>query len=359
MPLLRRLTVADQIAAHLRADLQIGRLRGVLPTIREIAEDLGVARRDVTAALRLLGREGAIAPGASRRSWIVAPTASAALKKKRLKIGILPLDSLASTQASELVYFFQLRDEIEALEHTCSYFSPGSRVLGEDPARVRRLVADTAADAWIVCGASRTLLESFLKCSLPIFAWGGDHIELPVAAASMDLSQAITESTLRLIELGHRRIILLCNEALRRARRGILVPTFSRVLQENHIPADGYHIPEWEPTPAGLRTLLEELFRFTPPTAIIASGSRDVMGLLSFLNERRLRMPQDVSLIVRYAFESAEWSNPPLAHFRHRLDLLVRSAVRWVSSIADGTPSQDRFLAPAEFVPTGSIAPAK
>ena len=56
---MRRLTVAEQVAAHLREGLRQGHWAGSLPGVARLAAELEVSTNTVQAALRMLESEGA------------------------------------------------------------------------------------------------------------------------------------------------------------------------------------------------------------------------------------------------------------------------------------------------------------
>jgi hypothetical protein len=58
MPRLHLQSSVEQTAAHLRADLASGRLRGLMPGVLRLEAELGVNRKTIDAALRQLQREG-------------------------------------------------------------------------------------------------------------------------------------------------------------------------------------------------------------------------------------------------------------------------------------------------------------
>ena len=57
---------------------------------------------------------------------------------------------------------------------------------------------------------------------------------------------------------------------------------------------------------------------------------------MQFLLSRRLRVPEDVSLICTDGDPHFAWCRPPIAHIRWDTRPVVRRAVRWAANIARG-----------------------
>jgi LacI family transcriptional regulator len=70
----------------------------------------------------------------------------------------------------------------------------------------------------------------------------------------------------------------------------------------------------------GEQAMAELLDLPKPPTAIFAGSNRIVLGVLNCLRERKIRIPEDISLVV---FDDADWLaawNPPIT----AIDIAVR-----------------------------------
>ena len=68
------LSVTEQVAAHLRAELIRGRWGGTIPGRNHLAKDLGANRKTVDAALKLLEEEGLlVSQGPRRKRKVVLP----------------------------------------------------------------------------------------------------------------------------------------------------------------------------------------------------------------------------------------------------------------------------------------------
>jgi DNA-binding LacI/PurR family transcriptional regulator len=355
--MITRKTLAEQTAAHLTRELQNGRWQGALPGVNRLSVELGVSRETLRAALGVLERQGLLQAGGGGRARMVTPNDAGLTARKSLRVAILLHTRLEDEVSSTQSLVLRIKHSLEAAGNIC-VFAPKSQLeLKLDPARIIRLVAQTPADAWVVASGSLELLQWFEAGSKPVIAIGGRLKGLAIASASRNAIPAFREVFRHLIDLGHRRITLLCP----RERRVPCLSVIERGLQEElalrNIPFGDFNVPDWEQTPEGLEGLLEALFRMTPPTAIQVSFPCLAIGVLAFLSRRGLRVPEDVSLICEHTDQTLAWYRPEIAHFTCDLDVILRRVVRWVAAVAQGRVDLRQISCPGVFHPGGSVMP--
>lgn len=74
-----------------------------------------------------------------------------------------------------------------------------------------------------------------------------------------------------------------------------------------------------------------------PPTAIIASGSNLARGMVAYLKERGVRIPEDLSFITRYTTSRDNLYNyPQISALEINLNPLISTAVDLLRSLMDG-----------------------
>jgi LacI family transcriptional regulator len=353
MPQLQLLSSAGQVAAHLRAELVEGRLRGLMPGVLRLEADLGVNRKAIDAALKQLENEGLlVAQGPGRRRRIVLPDS---LAESSLRVAILLGEAADQAQG----YMVELQHELMEAGHV-AFFPPIWMVdLGMDARRIARLVRRTEADAWVIVAGSREVLEWFVAQRTPAFALFGRRRGLPLAGVGPDKPPATVAATRALIDLGHRRIVLLVRPRRRLPRPGASEQAFLDELAAHGLLVGDYHLPGWDETPQGFHACLEALFRITPPTALIVDEVPLFTATQQFLARRRLRVPEDVSLISTDADPAFDWCQPTISHIRWDTRPVVRRVVRWAANVARGREDLRQTLTPAEFIPGGTIGPVR
>jgi len=354
---LRRLTVLEQTAAHIREGLQTRRWGDKLPGVLRLAEELLVSKDSVRGALHLLEQEGILAARGAGRSRQLSDEGGAGRNGRVLRIAILGYRLLRHENSNSQRLHLRLQQSLQAAGHV-AFFTPKSQeCMRHDVKRIIRMVETTPADAWVVDAGSGELIEWFSRQPLPAIALGGRRSDAPLARVGIDLTSAFQSAARRLTALGHRRIVLICPQEWRAPKPGHLVQTFLNELSAHSPAAIAYHVPAWEQTAAGFHALLDSLFQVTPPTALIVLEPMQTVAVLSFLAQRGLRVPGDVSLIARVKDASLEWCHPSLAHFSQADDFLVRHIVRWAAAAARGKVGRKRTVCVVNFEEGESIGP--
>lgn len=341
---------AEQVAGHLRAELMNGKLRGLMPGVLRLEAELGINRKVIDAALRRLEDEGVLeGQGAGRRRRIVVPAGAAALR-----VAIL----LGESVNRKLDYIIELEHELDKAGHAAIFPPKTMMDLQMDVRRIARMVNRTEADAWVVLAGSREVLEWFAAQSQPTLAVFGRRRGIPIASVGPDKRPAFAAVTRALIGLGHRRIVLLARTRRRLPQPGAVEQTFLDELVAHGLPVSDYNLPGWDDSVEGFHVRLESLFQLTPPTALIVDEAPLYVAAQQFLGQRRLRVPEDVSLVCTDEDPSFAWCQPTISHIRWDSRPVVRRIVRWAANVSLGNPDLRQTLTPAEFVPGGTIGPA-
>ena len=351
MPQPTFLTITEQVAEHLRGELQRGRWSGTIPGLPTLAAALGVNRKTVEAALRLLEEEGLLVgqgPGRARRIELPEGAAPPALR-----VAVL----LPETRDRGEDFIIELRYLLEEAGHTPFFPDKTLLDLGMDAKRVARFAKRTEADAWVVGAGSSEILEWFSDQDIPAFALFGRRAGLPIAAAGPDKAPVFATATRHLIGLGHRRITLLCRGLRRLPEPGQSERAFLDALQAADIQTGEFNLPDWEQSKEGFGDLLNSLFGSTPPTALILDEPFLFNAALHFLARRRLRVPEDVSLICTDADPGFAWCEPSVAHMRWDYRPVLRRVVRWAANVSHGKRDLRQTLTRAEFVDGGTVGP--
>lgn len=350
----QRVSTVSQLAAHLRAELLRGRWSGRMPGVIRLAGELGVARNSVETALRELEGEGLLVPQGLGRGRLID------MKGTRTKASGLRLAILLCDAADRrLDYVIELQHELAAAGHHAFCLADSMDELGMDLKRIERMVENTEADAWVVIAGSRQVLESLAARESPAFALFGRRRGLRMASVGPDKPPVLAEVTRALVGLGHRRIVLLARSCRRLPEPGAAERTFLEEMAACGVQPGPYNLPDWEETAIGLRARLESLFQFTPPTALILDEAPIFFAAQQFLVNQGLRVPQDVSLVCTDASPDFSWLLPTVAHIRWDSGPVVRRIVKWVGNVSRGRKDLRQTLTPAEFVPGGTIGPAK
>ncbi len=256
-----------------------------------------------------------------------------------------------------LDYVIDSKNKLEAAGHSVFYAPSYLTAIKMDIRRLALMVEKTEADAWVVCAATREVLQWFTQQKIPVFALFGRRRELKIAAIGPDHVPAIVEATRRLIDLGHQRIVFL-DSLYNVSEPGAAGTAFLGALSASGITASSYNLPGWEGGLEGLYEYLDSSFQHTSPTAIIASSSPTYFATLHFLLNRGIRVPQDLSLICVDDDPYFNQCRPSVAHIRWSSRPVVNRIVRWVNNVSQGKEDTRQTLIKAEFIEGGTVGVA-
>ena len=357
MNLVPRTSLIELTAEHLRAGLQAGRWSDTLPGVARLAKELDVSLHTIRAALRRLEADGLLTHGGLGRSRGIAPASAAGAMAHPLRVGILCHDAKLSDNPQSSAVLTEIIHSLEAVGHTVFTCKKSQIELKHDVPRIVRKLAETPADAWVIESGSRELLEWCATLPTPYLALYGRSGNLPLARTGPDKLSAYRAAIRRLLELGHRRVVLIVRAARRKPIPGSLERAFLEELTAHGVATGDYNLPDWEESPAGFSKLLERLFHHSPPTALIVDEAARYIAAAEFLARRGINVPQQVSLVSTDNDPALAWCHPPIAHMGWDNTPIVRRVVRWVDAVRKGKPDRKSIKFPAEFVPGGSIGP--
>jgi DNA-binding LacI/PurR family transcriptional regulator len=354
---IRRISISELAAAHLRADLQRGRWGGSLPGVARLAQDLDVSRHTLRAALRQLEAEGLLSGRGLGRSRGITAAGAAAASQRPLRVAILRHDAPFTDNPQTSMVLAEIMHSLEAAGHEVAYCKKSQIELKHNVASLTRLLAETPADAWVVEAGARPLLEWCATQATPCLALYGNTGDLPLARIGPDTVPAFRAATRHLLALGHRRIVLIISATHRKPVPGISARAFLEELVAHGVPTGDYNLPDWEESPEGISRLLENLFKSTPPTALIIEEIPQLFAAVAFLLRRGIQVPGQVSLVSTACDAILDWCHEEFAHMRWDNAGIASRVVRWVEAIRKGKPDRKTNEVPAEFLPGASIGP--
>jgi DNA-binding LacI/PurR family transcriptional regulator len=348
----RTLSAVEQLAAHLREEIRSGRLDGNMPGVAQLVRRLGVGTKTVVAALESLKREGILeAPGMRRRNRIVAAGTG---KRAGLRIRIL----LYEDSDIHDEHSVKLRHRLEERGHKVTFEEKTLTDLKYDVNRVARLVNKTEGDAWVIRAGPRQVLQWFAAQPTPAFAMFGRQTGLPMASVATLKSPAVAQALKRLVDFGHRRIVMMVREERRKPTPGLLERRFLEELERLGVEVGPYNLPDWENDRRSFHRCLDSLFRYTPPSAMLLSEPSLFFATQQYLSGRGLTAPRDVSLMTLDDHPAFEWFEPEVSRILADTRRCVPRIVQWAENVANGREDRRETLIRAEFVEGGTIGPA-
>lgn len=345
-------SASGQLAEYLKKEIWTGRWKDYMPGEIWLVTHLQVGRETVRMALALLEKEKLLlSQGAGRRRKITLPDKP---KSPSLRVCILLNDDDRGDP-----HILEIEHTLEEAGHAVFFAPKTLSDLGMDVVRIARMVEKTQADAWIVKAASREVLEWFAARVTPAFALFGRREGVRIAGVGPNKVPMFVVAARKLISLGHRRIVLMARSARRLPKPGEAEQAFLDELTAHGIVTGAYNMPEWEESVEGFYTRLESLFRVSVPTALILDEVRFYIAVQHFLAERKILVPNDVSLVCTDGSKDFEWCRPKVAHIYWDHRPVAQRVARWVVNVSHGKEDLRQTYTNAEFMLGGTIGKAK
>lgn len=179
-----------------------------------------------------------------------------------------------------------------------------------------------------------------------------------MAGAGPDKVDTYQEVVRRLVELGHRRVVMLALKMRRLPTPGAGERAFLDEMEAQGIPTSSYNLPDWEESPEGMRQVLDSLFQVTPPSALIVDEAFLFHAVKYHLSRQKIAVPEDVSLICTDPSRTFVWCQPEISHIAWDSKPVVQRIVQWAHNISRGKKDVQQTVTPAIFVEGGTIGAA-
>jgi LacI family transcriptional regulator len=132
------------------------------------------------------------------------------------------------------------------------------------------------------------------------------------SGVSTDNVDAGHRATRHLIALGHERIAFITGN-LRYSPHADRLHGFRKAMQESNLAVRDEYLRVGDLTmDSGYKAGLEMLRRPEPPTAILPSNNRMLLGVMRAVNQLGVRCPEDVSIVGFDDFPWTQHLTPPL-----------------------------------------------
>lgn len=347
----QRQDLPTQAATIIQEMIVEGSLPKLLPGERTLAEKLQIGRDTLRAALDILEADGWITPREhGKRRRILKAGSRIRQREETKRIAFLSPKSLQELPPWLLIEFDIVRGLLNRRGYELELISPGLFHLRNPARKLEKLIEDHDVDAWILYQCPAPLQLWFEEKKIPALIRGYPQPEVNIPCLDEDWHAASFHAGGLLKRHGHERIGLLMPNVklagLEATERGLV-----EAIETESNPGSIYKLIDRGETGSVARALEVAFGLQHPPTAFIATRSRHVLTIMSWLAERRLRIPNDVSLVALCYETWYEHLRPSITHYHSEPDTIARSLVRKilrvVSSEAKGP--QLKLLIPECF----------
>ena len=330
-----RLTRVDQAVEALREALVQRRWVGALPGSRQLQRSLGVSAETMSATLARLREEGWIrSPGPRRRFRILdsalPPHPETVLQRKVLLLAAAA-EQLTEPSVLTLTMAAMLGEKLDPAKWTVRVHRV---TFGRDRRNHHQwdhMVASERPDLIIFANGTPWLARWAADQQVPVFFFGGTPGKIQIPTVGVSGTESLKKALHELVRLGHRRIALpVCGRPEPFAR--ILRRDFGEVFALYGLPfVPQVHVPATEDSgPEAFRECLRRAWPYLRPTAIICIDWYEYLATAGMLQERGLRVPDDVSLLLFIPEPAVEWAWPDPARFLYPTAEIADVLARWV-----------------------------
>jgi LacI family transcriptional regulator len=181
---------------------------------------------------------------------------------------------------------------------------------------------------FVAAGDSAQQIRALQQRRQPIVLVDRDVQGVAADAVTMDNTRGARQAVEHLLALGHRRIACISGpSAVTPSSRRI--GGYTEALSAAGLPVDAELIVRGDfQFESGLRLADQLLDHPQPPTAIFASNDLMAVGVIHAVLRRRLRVPEDISVVGFDDIRLAAYINPALTTVAQPKELLGQTATR-------------------------------
>ncbi|WP_342358900.1 LacI family DNA-binding transcriptional regulator [Terrarubrum flagellatum] len=317
-------------------------------TSAEVARLAGVSR--ATVSLVLNNRAGEIGISADTGARVAAAAArlgyqpnhaARSLRRQRTNVIAFLLHSLDSFYNAEVV------SAAHAAAHERGYsLSIMSAKTEELQQRAFAMLSGGVADGVIVAAPPADMLPDLKRLAgagSPVIVLQHHSPDKSIQAVRVDLEMGGYIATRHLIELGHRRIGHIGNDAQHLQKRRDRTDGYLRALREAGIAMDESLFAAGDTGLGGGFAAMNELLARKPrPTAVFVYNDQMAAGALHALREKGLSAPEDMAIVGFDGIALGQFVSPELTTIDHPREELGRLAVEAVIDRLNGVSDQPR-----------------
>ncbi|MBF6593925.1 MAG: LacI family DNA-binding transcriptional regulator [Thermaceae bacterium] len=328
-----------------------------MATIKDVAARAGVSQSTVYYALsgkRPISQEvrQRIAAAVAELDYTASSLGQRMRAGRSYSIGMIaPQLPTSDTAAMEMLV--STAETASQADYTLGIF------MGQTPSKVLRLLRNQFLDGLILVETTHVdaRIEALRKTKYPFVMIGRTQNLEGLTTVDFDFEGAIFKAFEALVQLGHKTIGFVAPNAtedlnvenwfhiqrgFERARERYC---FEAVVEKTRLTIEGGY------------TATEKLLETEPRiTAIVASGNT-FTGILRSLYSRRIRVPDECSLVGIATAQVAEWTIPKLTSVDIPLREMSKIATQLLLHKLAGKDIQEQIIMPAQLVVRETIAP--
>ncbi len=328
-----------QAEIALRRNLRSGSWEKYVPGIRTLATSFGVSPATMVKAVDRVRNDGWISNEGARRRFTIHRDVILKSKGKeaflRTLLILAPKSGRTEPARGTSQVLLQLWENLAPKGWNIRFhlddYANGKRrqkqwdeiVEWEKPMAVVSILGTPAMAAWA------------REAKIPMFFCGGSVGDFSVPLIGISSSLMLEEALDHLLAFGHKNIVLPLCERTPSFASNLKAAFSKKLVAMNHDFINEYNTPMSDDSGVkSFRACLDQTFAIKQPSAIICLDWREYIAALCYVQEKGLKVPDDISLVVLSYDHSVDWFNPVPTHFLHPLDKLASTLATWLEDLS-------------------------
>lgn len=341
---LRRISVAEQVAAAMRENIEHRAWTDILPAEQDLARRWKVGRHSVRAAVARLAAEGLLAVRKGQRSRI-RPDAPRCLR--RAPPGVCVVVSTTRESLDWLGHHVLLEIHAALAELGIDWEEVFDvRLAGRNPEpHLRRLATARKNTCWLLVQASPAVQRWFEHARVPAVVVGGCQDGVCLPSVNTDYHATGWHAAGWFATLRHRHVVIVLPDPPMPGGLACHAGFIAYLAKQgNPMTVSEIRLRPGQTIAAKLDPLLARTPR---PTGVFSALARDALGVLFHLQDRRLHVPADLSLVSTDT-HVLEQGIPGICRYHISARQLAHRVVRLVRSLLAGhaVPPKANLLMP-------------
>lgn len=291
-------SLVSQVATILEKKIVQGEWQEWLPNERALCQSLYVSRNTLRAALAQL-KERKVLESVHPLGTRILIRNPAPKNQPTQTIGLLSPVPAEAMRPNVTLILDELRGHLaEAgyrlrLHHGEQYFHGGSDVA------LRKLTKNFPHDCWVLVLADARVKRWFKNAGIATVVSGSCDPDAALPFVDLDYRALCRHAVGQMTAAGHRRLVFFVQRSTLAGDRDSELGFKEGVESARHAGVES-RIVHHQGTPASALRALNTLFSSTkPPSALLISNPYYYLLALTYLQQRGLRVPADVSLVSR------------------------------------------------------------
>ncbi|HYF37435.1 MAG TPA: substrate-binding domain-containing protein [Prosthecobacter sp.] len=307
-----RTSLVMQVAELLRRGIDEGEWVTHLPGEVELSQQLQISRATLRAALQILTREGRLRSSQGRRRTIVKLAKPGRLTKRPRRVVLLSTVPLEQMGSFRILLVDILRGHLAKAGVELEIHAHHAGIGRRPEKTLRHLTEEKQAAAWVLFSATAAAQRWFMEQRLPCIIAGSRHEGVVLPMVEVDYRGIGQHAAWQFLSRNHRRLVLLTPK-LRMAGDELTAAGFREACAQ--VQNAEARVVEHDGTPGGVIRQLNSLLRQNAPTGLLVAAVPHALTVSTHLAKIGVRVPRDMSLIVRDSDPLMEHVVPQLTRY--------------------------------------------